>query len=94
MDSNRYDLGSFIFVYQYYSSFTLCVTWLLAPLTFYIIFTQSKSLGPVKWLLLNHSFWCLMLDTVMGIFKPVFLGEVPGGYVVGLFNNTDFRATL
>ena len=93
MDHNPYDLGNFIIVYQYYSTLTLSISWMLAPLTFYIILTQSKSLGQVKWLFLNQSFWCLMLETLLGIVKPVLFGDVASGYSVGLFRNTDFRSS-
>ena len=93
MKSNPYDLGNFLLTYQYYSSFALCITWILAPLTFYIILTQSKSLGPIKWLFLNHSFWCLILETTIGIIKPVVLGDVAAGYNIGLLKNTGFQSS-
>ncbi|KAE9548450.1 hypothetical protein FO519_008333, partial [Halicephalobus sp. NKZ332] len=93
MDCNPYELGNFALFYQYYSSFTLCITWFLAPLIFYTILTQSKSLGPIKWLFLSHSFWCLMLETLLGIVKPVVFGEIAGGYSIGLFKDTDSRSS-
>ena len=91
MDSNHYELGIYLVIYQHYSTFTLCITWALFPLVFYIILTQSKSLGPIKWLFLNQSFWCLMLETLVGIVKPVLLGEVAAGYSGGFFKANDFR---
>ena len=90
---NKYLVGYIEIIYQYYSTFTLLLTWMLAPLTFYVILTQSRSLGSVKWLLLNHSFWCLMLETLLGTVKPVLLGEIAGGYSIGVFRNADFHSS-
>lgn len=74
-------------IYIYYSYFTLFSCWLIAPILFYAILTQSRNLGNFKWLIFNHSFWCLTLESLLGLVKPVFLSPAAGGFQVGIFRD-------
>lgn len=73
--------------YIYYSYFTLTLCWLITPFLFYVIITQSRNLGDFKWLIFNHSFWCLALESLLGLVKPLFLSPAAGGYQVGIFRD-------
>ena len=64
-----------ILFYFYYSYLTLGLCWILGPVVFYIVLTQSKTIGNFKWLILNHTFWCFCLENLIGIVKPVLLGK-------------------
>uniref|UniRef100_A0AC35EYN9 Serpentine Receptor, class H n=1 Tax=Panagrolaimus sp. PS1159 TaxID=55785 RepID=A0AC35EYN9_9BILA len=61
--------------------------WLIAPFLFYVIITQSRNLGDFKWLIFNHSFWCLTLESLLGLVKPLFLSPAAGGFQVGIFRD-------
>ena len=85
---------SMITFYYYYSYIIMILCWMLTPIVFYIVFTQSKVLKNFKWLILNHLFWCLALETVLALVKPLFLLPVPGGIHVGVFRDVgDFHFT-
>ena len=73
--------------YFYYSYFTLLVCWAIAPFLFHVILTQSRNLGDFKWLIFNHSFWCLALESLLGLVKPLFLSPAAGGYQIGIFKD-------
>lgn len=88
-------LPFFVSFYYYYSWLTLLATWFIAPLLFYVILTKSRKLGNFKWFILNHSFWCLALETVFAIAKPILLPPVAGGFQLGPFRNVwDFRSSI
>ena len=88
-------LPIFVTFYYYYSYLTLLGTWLIAPLLFYVILTKSGKLGNFKWFILNHSFWCLALETVFAIAKPLLLPPIAGGYQLGPFRHIwDFRSSV
>ncbi|KAE9553581.1 hypothetical protein FO519_003221 [Halicephalobus sp. NKZ332] len=61
----------------------------LAPFQFFIILTQSNNLGGFKWLILNHSFWCLLLSFSGIAIKPVMLGGFSAYYCDGYIKNTS-----
>lgn len=81
-----YDDNFISIFYEIYSTVTLIVCYLLSPVIFYIILTQSKSLDNLKYILLNQAFWCLCLETLVGLVKPVILSPYPGGYQIGFFS--------
>ncbi|KAE9548229.1 hypothetical protein FO519_008559 [Halicephalobus sp. NKZ332] len=80
--------------YFYYSYLTLILCWVLAPIVFYIILTQSKTIGKFKWLILNHTFWCFCLENLLGIVKPVLLAPACGGYQIGFLKNASFKSSV
>ena len=80
--------------YYYFSYFTFVLCWLIAPLLFYVILTQSKKLTSFKWLILNHSFWCLALETLLALVKPLFMSPCAGGIQIGILRDYgNFRGT-
>ena len=89
-----FDIASPINFYIYYSTSTLIGEWLIAPFLFYIILTKSKQLGSFKWLIFNHSFWCLATSSIVCSLKPVFLPPAAGGFGVGIFRNKNVRCSI
>uniref|UniRef100_A0A914Q7E0 Serpentine Receptor, class H n=1 Tax=Panagrolaimus davidi TaxID=227884 RepID=A0A914Q7E0_9BILA len=88
-------LGAFVTFYYYYSYLTLFGTWLISPLLFYVILTKSGKLGNFKWFILNHSFWCLVLETIFGIVKPIILTPSAAGFQLGPFRHLfDFKSSV
>lgn len=53
------------------------ITTALTPIIFYIISTQSKGLGNIKYFILNHTFWCYALEVILYLIKPTVL--LPAG---------------
>ena len=80
--------------YSIYGSVILCITYLLAPVLFYIVLTKSSTIGTFKWIILNHSFWSLFQGTLMGVFKPVFFLPHVAGYGIGVFRNSTYKSTI
>ncbi|KAE9552528.1 hypothetical protein FO519_004270 [Halicephalobus sp. NKZ332] len=80
-------------IYTYYSSFTCFISWALAILLFYVIFTQSKEIGSFKWLILNHTIWTIAGVTLATLVKPVILSPYLAGYQAGIFSKTEFITT-
>uniref|UniRef100_A0A914R6Y0 NADH dehydrogenase subunit 4 n=1 Tax=Panagrolaimus davidi TaxID=227884 RepID=A0A914R6Y0_9BILA len=63
------------------------ISWLIAPLYFFVVLTQSKLLGSFKWLLFNYSLWGFFLTTFMGLVKPIFLTPAFAVIHIGIFQN-------
>ena len=80
--------------YYHFSTLTLVLSWIITPLLFYVILTQSKNLNTFKWLILNHSFWCFALETAIGLIKPLIFLPSFGGFPLGVLrNNSNFAIT-
>ena len=80
--------------YFWYSYITLFLSWLIAPLLFYVILTQSKNLDNFKWFILNHSIWCLALQTKLAVTKPLILVPALAGYPLALLRSGNYRSTV
>ena len=94
MQKVSFPLPSIVEFYYYYSTAILALCWMIAPFLFYVILTKSKKLNSIKWLIFNHSFWCLVLETMLGLVKPLFLLPCAGGIQIGFFKNMgNFRNT-
>uniref|UniRef100_A0A914QAM3 Serpentine Receptor, class H n=1 Tax=Panagrolaimus davidi TaxID=227884 RepID=A0A914QAM3_9BILA len=84
---------NFINFYFYYSYFVLFLTLTIAPLQIYAILTKSEKLNNLKWLILNHTIWCLAFEIFSTATKPFFFSPLVGGYPLGLLRNGNFKTT-
>ncbi|KAE9552228.1 hypothetical protein FO519_004572 [Halicephalobus sp. NKZ332] len=81
-------------LYQYYTSFIGILTFLLSPILFYAILTQSKSLGNLKWFILNHNFWLLMMELMFFLFKPILIFPYNGVLATGILRTVSYKTFI
>lgn len=80
-------------IYIKFTTIITILTLILSILYFYTIFTQSKKFKLFRWLLLNHSIWCILLVIMLCIAKPCFLFPATSGFSQGIFKNLGTRTT-
>ncbi|KAE9554634.1 hypothetical protein FO519_002194 [Halicephalobus sp. NKZ332] len=73
---------------------TLCniftvITISITPFHIYIVLTKSNSLGNFKWLLLNHSIWCILYELLWSFARPVLLFPAVSIYFLDPLNFFD-----
>ena len=85
---------TFMNFYSIYSSITLSLTLIVAPVFFYTVLTKSSKIGKFKWIILNHSFWSFLLEIIIGVVKPVLLCPSAAGFSVGLLRNYSYKLSL
>ena len=73
--------------YHYFSYFSLFATWLVSPLLFYVIFTQSRQLGSLRWFILYSATWCWIFETVLSFNQFIILTPSTSVYSIGVIAN-------
>ena len=77
-----------------YCDVIIIITLAIAPVYYYILLTQSKTLGKYKWFLLNQSVWSLLFTIVAVIGKPIFLFHAPAFYLGGVLRETSVEVSI
>uniref|UniRef100_A0A7E4VA50 Serpentine receptor class gamma n=1 Tax=Panagrellus redivivus TaxID=6233 RepID=A0A7E4VA50_PANRE len=60
---------------------------ILGIIGFYVILTQSKTLGNFKYYLINQTIWAQLFEIAVLLFYPVALAPFPAFYMKGLLQN-------
>uniref|UniRef100_A0A7E4V126 ADP,ATP carrier protein n=1 Tax=Panagrellus redivivus TaxID=6233 RepID=A0A7E4V126_PANRE len=69
--------------YSIYSTIMVILNYSVFPILLFIVATQSGKLGHIKYFIVNQTVWNLGISSVIGIFKPVIVTPVCGGYLIG-----------